>query len=178
MSAVEQTSWQRLTAKQTSWQLLTVALVSYILFIVTSSMSTWLSFISDDKGSQTASQSISLVLLVLSVLLPVLYLVFAYVSIMKPANASNTDDIKAKLKLNRQSILIIMMSTFLFMLISSSLGIYLANHNNNWSSTEQENGVQVTFIVILVMTIMLPILYAIFFFRRKICEKVMNEKEE
>jgi hypothetical protein len=59
------------------------------------------------------------------------------------------------------------------LLLSCSLGIWIASINQNWSSTTQKNGIRITMIVLLVLGIILPLFWMLFHYRKEICEKIV-----
>jgi cytochrome bd-type quinol oxidase subunit 2 len=139
-----------------------------MIFIATSAVATWISFKSngfstDDQAS--SAQGGALFFLIASILLPIFYGVFAYI---KASDAENPNPNTAKL--SKDSILIIIMLTFVLLIVVSSFGIWMTNANQNWSSHQEENGIEIYFIIVLVLALVLPFLYGIFYFRKEICK--------
>jgi hypothetical protein len=62
------------------------------------------------------------------------------------------------------------MLTFVLLIVVSSFGIWMTNANQNWSSHQEENGIEIYFIIVLVLALVLPFLYGIFYFRKEICK--------
>ncbi len=158
-------------AKNT-WQMITIAVITYLVFMITSSMATWISFKSDGFSSTSQANGAkggALLLLIASVLMPVLYAVFAY---LKATDEDNPNPKAARL--SPDSVLIVIMVTFFLLVVVSSFGIWMTNANQTWDSHQQENGVQIYFIIVLVLAIVLPFLWALFYFRKDICREFMK----
>ena len=157
-----------------TWQMITIAIITYMIFIATSALATWISFKSNGFSSPdqaSSAQGGALFLLVSSVLLPIFYGVFAYIKAKDEINPNPN-----YAKLSKDSILIIIMLSFVLLVAVSSFGIWMTNANQNWSSSKEENGVQSYFIIVLVLALVLPLLYSVFYFRKEICANwVMNK---
>src|SRR6188474_2729779 len=66
---------------QRSWQLLTIAVISYVIFIVTSSLTVWISF--KTNHDPDTAKIFSLILLIASIILPLVYFIFTFLPIKK-----------------------------------------------------------------------------------------------
>jgi flagellar basal body-associated protein FliL len=153
-----------------TWQLIVLAFVTYLLFIATSGVSTWIAFKSNGFNSTSqanGSKAGALLFLILSILLPIFYGVFAYLK-----DYDTQAPIQKYKNISRDAILIIIMISFVLLITMSSFGVWMTNANHNWNSTQQEHGVQIYFIIVLVLSIMLPFLYGLFYYRKEICERL------
>jgi cytochrome bd-type quinol oxidase subunit 2 len=159
-----------------SWQLIAVAVISYLIFIATSSLTVWIAYKTNGYKSSEIEKGVkggSLLLLIVSILMPVIYMAFTY-RYLKTSPGAQIQDVA----LSRRAILIIMMTAFALMIIAASFGIWLANTNMNWSSNSQENTVKIIFIIILVLACILPCFYALFFYREALCREILRGKNK
>ena len=158
-----------------TWQLIVLAFVTYMIFIATSGVATWIAFKSNGFATTSqanGSKAAALLFLILSILLPIFYGVFAYIKDYDTQAA-----VEKYKNISRDAILIIIMITFVLLIIIASLGIWMTNANTNWSSHQQENGIQIYFVIVLVLAIMLPFLYGLFYYRKEICERLQKQPD-
>ncbi len=135
-----------------------------------SGVSTWIAFKSNGFNSTSqanGSKAGALLFLILSIRLPIFYGVFAYLK-----DYDTQAPIQKYKNISRDAILIIIMISFVLLITMSSFGVWMTNANHNWNSTQQEHGVQIYFIIVLVLSIMLPFLYGLFYYRKEICERL------
>ncbi len=160
---------------QKTWQLIVLAFVTYLMFIATAGVATWIAYKSN--GFKSSSQSSgakagSILFLIFSILTPIFYGVFAYIK-----DYDTQAPIEKYKNISRDAILIIIMISFVLLISLSSFGIWMTNANSNWNSPQQENGVQIYFIIVLVLSIMLPFLYGLFYYRKQICERLQKSPD-
>ncbi len=157
-------------SKKLPYQLIIIITISFILYLVCASLGTYVAFKDDttykDDMSQKALQGTFTALLGLGIMLPVLYFMYYYT---KTSN-NHTEDIKN----SKTSLLVIAFIAYILMTLTASLGIWLSN--SHVPDLPSNSGtLEIIFIVILVLAVLLPFFYAIFFFRDKICAQVMKK---
>ena len=143
-----------------SWQLLSIAVISYIVFLLCTSLTVWIAFRNGFSSIETENgvKGGSLTLFILSVFTPIIYIVMTYIYI-----------IKLDANIPTKSTFIIMVITYILMMITASFGIWETNTNENWKSNNEEFATNITFIVILVLSLFLPFFYGLFYYRQIIC---------
>jgi membrane protease YdiL (CAAX protease family) len=154
------------------WQMILIAVITYMLWIITTCLGTFIAFKGNfaKPGQASGAKGGALLLLFSSILMPIIYGVFVHLK----SKDNGSQDPNAP-KVSKDSVLIIIILSFLLLIISSSFGIWMNNASDAWKTNDEENGVQIYFIIILVLAIVLPFLYGVFYFRKEICERFVKD---
>jgi hypothetical protein len=152
-------------ANQLSWQLFLVSAISFLVFIVCSCLDTWLTFRSTTSFQNVdianTMKGTTITLLGISLLLPTIFLIYCFVKITK----QDLYDIHT----SRKNLFVLAMITYVLLLTSASIGIWLST-TISFTGKNEQSALKYTFIVTVVLGVMLPILYTVFYFREKICQ--------
>ena len=70
-----------------------------------------------------------------------------------------------QITVSERTLVIIGMIIAVLLIITASMGIWLANGYDNFSSAEQENGVKGWLITVLVLSLVLPTIYLLMAFK-------------
>jgi glucan phosphoethanolaminetransferase (alkaline phosphatase superfamily) len=139
-----------------NWQIIGASLAVFLAFIISTCLGIFVSV----KCPKKSMEAVFSILLVFSIIIPIVYFVLGY----KASGLS---------LLSRNLVLAFTLVTYILLLLSCSLGIWIASINQNWSSTTQKNGIRITMIVLLVLGIILPLFWMLFHYRKEICEKIV-----
>jgi len=149
----------------TDWALLAIGVLTFGIFLVTSSVGLWLAYKSNHFTSvdtERALKSVNVVLVGSAIFLPLIYLIYTFVKVQDKENELVMPSQKA--------LLIITILCNLLTILACSLGIWMATSCNIWDSNSESNAVKISFIVFLVVAILLPPLYCIFYYRKEFCD--------
>ena len=146
------------------WEVLVVSIIAFLLLLIVGSLDSWVAF---DKQTQfstetasDAGRGTSIALVGVGVLLPVLFFFYAFIKI-------GQKDVKIE-PIPRQTCFIIGIITYILILFGASFGTWLCS----LSEMNAEPALKVTFIVMITLGVILPFLFAAFYFRKQICEKL------
>jgi uncharacterized membrane protein len=151
------------------YQLIIIAVISFVIYIVCASLGLVVAFSSDtifsNEKSAKALKGAFTVLLGMATLLPILYFMCYYTKLSgeKEKNITQT----------KKSIFVIAFISYILMMLTASLGIWLSNCHT--STSTKPNVYEIVFIVILVVALILPIFFAIFYFQDRICDFFMKK---
>lgn len=138
-----------------NWKLLITAIFSFTVFIAISSVALWLSYKCNQFHSDDTERGIKGLMITMvgaSIFLPLFYLLYTFVRVQNGNNELVMPSTRA--------LLAIVLVSDALLIITSSLGIWMTLTCMNWEgNTTQGNAVEVTFIVFLVLSVLLPIIY-------------------
>jgi magnesium-transporting ATPase (P-type) len=156
------------------FELIIIAVISFIVYLISASLGTCVCFntktIFSDKTSAKTLRATFTSLLGIGVLLPILYFMYYF--------TKTSNNAEADLKNSKKSLIIIAFICYTLMVLSASLGIWLSTCHitETGSSSNKPDAFEISFIIILILAIMLPIFYAVFYFRNEICKEWMKQK--
>ncbi len=169
-----------------------IIVISFVVLIITSSLGTYVAYSQNlnyaNLNSEKSVKGTFTALIGMGVLMPILYFLFYYT---KTTNNTGRD-----MKESKSNLLGVAYISFIFILLATSLGIWLCSiasatalvsdsdgciDHTSFSKTTFENNptknYQIVFISFLVVGILLPILYSLFYFKNDLMTRGFATKK-